>query len=128
MTSTVPLRKSLTPQSWHEGVQSWEQENGHVKINLYGQLWPAVTDHQALAVRELLCDVLAVVDELGYELVTSLNFAAQPAWKGLAAAQTGRSRGSGNRKLHDIMAGTDATVDSWFFATKPNPSPANTPN
>ncbi|RSH82787.1 uncharacterized protein EHS24_007782 [Apiotrichum porosum] len=101
-------------KAWYDGVHGWEVENGALKVHLKGQLWPGFTEAQTFAVRELLCGILGTLDELGYELVASMDFTAVPAWNRLGAAQPGRSRGSTN-------------IDSWFFASKgPSiPSDAN---
>lgn len=83
-------------QAWYDGVHGWEVENGALKVHLKGQLWPGFTEAQTFAVRELLCGILGTLDELGYELVASMDFTAVPAWNRLGAAQPGRSRGSTN--------------------------------
>jgi len=65
--------------------------NGSVKVQLAGQLWPSGTEDQTFAVRELLCNILAVFEELGYDLVASLDFTGQAGWNRLSGSQSGRS-------------------------------------
>lgn len=68
-------------QSWPEGLHSLDQTPGHVKVHLAGQLWPSASENHTYAVRELLCNLLAVFEELGYDLVASLDFNASGGWK-----------------------------------------------
>lgn len=106
-------------QVWHEGgVQGWESDAGALKVQLGGQLWPAMTEEKTFAVREMLCGILGAFDELGYDMVAGMDFVAVPAWNRLGAAQSGRGKQNPNSELHSVEHGGPDNGRHWEMARR----------